>query len=327
MTAWTENDQKQYHALTAAAGLVAPTDRTQIEVTGSDRAELLHNFCTNDVRRLTPGQGCEAFVTDVRSRILGHVHLFCGHDSLVLDTVAGQAEALIAHFNRYVFREQVELHDRSRQWAALLLAGAHAAELLARWSGSPPPSETCSHATVAMDGRQVSLRRVEIAVPCAYLLSVARDDLAHVAAALIQAGAVACEPAALEAARLEAGFPWFGRDVTDKNLPHEVGRNNRAVCFTKGCYLGQEPIARIESLGHANRQLVGVRWPSANPPAAETPLSVDGVEVGRVTSAAFSPRLNTALALAYVRRGHEQPATPLQTADGQAEVVELPLDR
>ena len=113
--------QTQYNALTHGAGLVDFSDRTQIEFTGADRAKFLHNLCTNAVRDLPAGRGCEAFVLDVKGRIVGHVFLFVGPESIVLETVPGQAEKLLAHFDRYLIREDVQLHDRSTDWAELLL--------------------------------------------------------------------------------------------------------------------------------------------------------------------------------------------------------------
>ena len=114
----------EYAALTSGVGMVDFHDRTQIELTGDDRAVFLHNFTTNDIRGLQPGQGCEGFTLDVRGHIVGHLLVFCTPHSLVLDTVPGQAEKLVRHFDRYLIRERVEFHDRTDDWSELLLAGA-----------------------------------------------------------------------------------------------------------------------------------------------------------------------------------------------------------
>jgi folate-binding protein YgfZ len=148
------------------------------------------------------------------------------------------------------------------------------------------------------------------------------DDGRQVAALLRGAGAIECGPAAIDAFRIEAGMPLYGRDITIENLPQEVNRNAQAISFTKGCYLGQETVARIDALGHVNRLLVGVRIAGKQVPSDGAELTIDGKAVGHVTSAAFSPRLGKAVALAYVRTTSAKPGTRLQSAAGEAEVVE-----
>ena len=144
--------------------------------------------------------------------------------------------------------------------------------------------------------------------------------------ALSHAGFAPCQPEAVEIVRVEAGWPVYGRDITDHNLPQEVDRDDLAVSFTKGCYLGQETVARIDALGHVNRKLVGVKFVGAAIPDVGMRLTSDDQEVGQVTSSVFSPRLDSPLALAYVRRAHNAPGTPLQSQVGAAEVVSLPVN-
>ena len=143
--------------------------------------------------------------------------------------------------------------------------------------------------------------------------------------ALVAAGARPCGHDAVEMARLEAGTPLFGQDITDKNLPQELARNAFAISFTKGCYLGQETVARIDALGHVNQTLCGLRFPAPHIPPPGTELTADGKVVAHVTSAAFSPRLGSPVALGFVRRGHDAPGTKLRSSLGEASVVELPL--
>ena len=130
---------------------------------------------------------------------------------------------------------------------------------------------------------------------------------------------------AVESARLEAGVPLFGHDITADNLPQEVARDARAISFTKGCYLGQETVARIDALGHVNRLLVGLKFAGQAAPPTGTVLLAGQQDVGHVTSAAWSPRLAAPLALAYVRRSHAKKGSTLSSAAGAAEVIELPV--
>ena len=132
-------------------------------------------------------------------------------------------------------------------------------------------------------------------------------------------------PEAFAAARIEAGFPLFGVDFNEENLPQEVGRDVQAISFTKGCYLGQETVARIDALGHVNQRLVGVRFVGSDMPAGGLELTRDGRIVGSVTSAAFSPKFGLPIALAMVRRESNSPGTRLDSAIGECEVVSLPV--
>jgi folate-binding protein YgfZ len=136
---------------------------------------------------------------------------------------------------------------------------------------------------------------------------------------------VNCGTTATDIVRIEAGTPWFGRDVTDENLPQEVDRTPLAISFTKGCYLGQETVARLDAMGHVNRTLCGVRFPGPEVPSVGGEIRIDEKVVGRITSACWSPRLGTPLALAYMRRGHNQVGARVPSPWGDAEVVRLPV--
>ena len=326
------NADAEYAALTAGAGVVDCSERTQLEITGDDRATLLHNLTTNAVRGLTAGDGCESFALDVRGHVVGHFFVFCTPHSLVIDGVPSQAERLLAHFERYHVREQVEFHDRSGEWGELLVAGANAGTAVERVLGAAP-ERAFGHREISWAGgrdtQKVWLRRVDLVGPGNFLIATARESLPRLQAALREAGVLECGPTALETARIEAGFPWYGVDITDKNLPQEVGRDGRAISFTKGCYLGQETVARIDALGHVNRTLVGVRFAGSEIPEPGDELAAGegaaDAAVGIVTSATLSPRLNAPLALAYVRRGLNVPGAKLRWRGGDAEVVALPI--
>jgi folate-binding protein YgfZ len=314
----------EYDALVHRAGLVE-LERTQIELSGADRSTFMHNLCTADVKRLPAGAGREAFLTSVQGKTLGHVFLFAGSETLVIDTVAGQAESILKHLDHYLITEQVTLTDRSDDWSEWLLAGPRAESLLAERFDVRIEEPRLSHATIDLAGMGVSVRRVDVTQPGGFLISVPREARDALRDALLAAGATRCGHEAFEAARLEVGFPWFGLDITDANLPQEVGRDQQAISFVKGCYLGQETVARIDALGHVNKTLVGLRFDGTDVPAARTELQAGGAVVGHVTSASYSPRLQAPLALGYVRRGHNQVGARLESPAGDAEVIALPL--
>jgi len=315
----------QYEALTTGVGISLLAGRTIIDVTGADRTQFLQSFTTNDIKKLMPGRGCEAFVTNSQGKTLGHVLIFCDADKYVLDTTPGQVATLISHFERYVITEDVQFVDRTAESCDLLLAGPNAKAALDAVAGSTFPSELLSHVASAIAGLPAIVSRVEYAGPVAYFVQTSVSDAASITAALSGAGAVACDAAAVEAARLEAGVPLFGTDITPDNLPQEVARDDRAISFTKGCYLGQETVARVDAVGHVNRLLAGLKFSGEKLPQSGLALLAGDQQVGHVTSAAWSPRLGAPLALGYLRRMQAKPATQLASALGPVEVVKLPL--
>lgn len=318
----------QYSALTQGVGFLPLTGRTIIEVTGPDRVQILQSFTTNDVKRLAPGQGCEAFVTSPQGKTLGHVFIFCEADKHVLDTTPDQTRALIDHFSRYIITEDASFTDKTAEFTDVLVAGPQASALLSSLTGGLMPTNLLEHRVASIGGQVVVIRRVEYAGPQSYFLQIATPRAPDLIAALHQAGATACDHTAAESARLEAGFPLFALDITADNLPQEVGRDAQAISFTKGCYLGQETVARIDAIGHVNRLLIGVQFPpnSGLLPAGMEVLA-NGQAVGHVTSSAWSPRLQAPLALAYVRRNQAKAGIELASATGAAVVVSLPLIR
>jgi tRNA-modifying protein YgfZ len=324
----------EYEALTNAAGIAELPGRTIIAVIGSDRTQFLQSFTTNDIKKLSPGRGCEAFVTSPQGKTLGHVFVFCEADRYVLDTSPEQAAALISHFDRYVISEDVQFIDLTAKQTDLLIAGPKAGGLLQSLTGEKPPTEPLAQSSAQIAGHPVIVYRVPFAGTTSYFIRAAADGTPAVLDATRAAGAVQLQHDVVESGRLEAGFPLFGSDITPDNLPQEVARDDRAISFTKGCYLGQETVARIDAVGHVNRLLIGLKFSPHQPgasardfgvPAAGTELLAGDQSVGHVTSAAWSPRLGAALAVAYVRRTHAKPGTQLSSAAGTAEVIKLPL--
>jgi folate-binding protein YgfZ len=279
-------------------------------------------LCTQDVTGLAAGHGCEAFLTSVQGKILFFVRVFADTDSLWLDTIPGTANALLAHLDHYRISEKVEMIDCSAQFAQLLLIGPRARECLSTAEGASV-SIPCNldHASVSLAGHTCTLIHDTSLVHPAYELRVPAATVAEVWQAISQAGkALGLMPIgtrAFESLRIEAGWPVYGRDIDESNLPQEVGRMERAVSFTKGCYLGQETVARIDALGHVNRHLVGLLIPShsESPPSGARIMAGDKV-LGQVTSSTYSVAFGHAIALGYVRRGQERPGTEL--------VIELP---
>ena len=297
---------EEYYALRDGRGFVELVGWSSITLTGADRQSFLHNFCTNDIKRLMPGQCWEAFITNVKGKTIGYGLVDCREAELVFITVPGQGQLLVEHLDRYVIREDVQLRDTTAERCYLLVSDA-----------SVPTADASAH----------SIGWNLIGRPSSGLIEVASADVARVRNTLQELSFVPCEMAAFETLRIEAGTPLFGVDFNDTNLPQEIGRDSRAISFTKGCYLGQETVARIDALGHVNQQLAGVRFSGADVPAAGTVLSRAGASAGHVTSGTFSPRLGGAAGARNVEtRLALAPGTTLDSAMGKWEVVALPVE-
>ncbi|HUE71438.1 MAG TPA: glycine cleavage T C-terminal barrel domain-containing protein [Pirellulaceae bacterium] len=316
----------EYQALSSGVGVSNLTGRGRIAIRGNDRVHFLHSFCTNDIQRLSPGMGCEAFVTNHQGKTVGHVYVFCTEDALLLDTAPSQAASLISHFDRFVISDDVTFEDVSGATGHWLLAGPHSRYLLAGPIGDELPSQPWDHRPGRLRGIGVQVISADFLLPESFFLVTAAGEFEEVRQTLDDAGARLCGSEAMEAVRIESGTPLFGSDITADNLPQEIGRDAQAISFTKGCYLGQETVARIDAMGHVNRLLAGVRFldSPAVPPFGTELKSGDKV-VGQVTSAAWSPRLSQPLGFALVRRPQAAAGTRLESACGAAEVVRLPL--
>jgi folate-binding protein YgfZ len=291
-----------YQTLTSSAGVVdLSNDRSRVELLGPDRVAFLQNFCTNDIRGLPEDRACEAFLLNAKGHVLFYVNVWAGRESLIVEAGAGRGEALVKHLDKYLIREKVTLHDRSAEWGELLVVGPRAEEQV---RDLPPGLSGFPSSWTAMPNQVVVGPRHEL------------DDWRS---RVVAAGVRACGVAALEALRIEARFPIDGIDVTEKNLAQEVDRIEQTISFKKGCYLGQETVARLDALGHVNKTLVGLTFSEAGRervPPAGLELTAGGQAVGQVTSSAFSPRLGTAVALGYVKQGHNMPGTRLDSSHG-----------
>ncbi len=309
-------------------------DRSHIRLTGVDRVKFLHSFCTNDIKQLQPGQGCEAFLCNAKGRTIGHVTVFAEPEELWLESVPGAAAGLIAHLDRYIIREDVVLHDGSPEFAELAVIGPRALEYLASALNLDEASRTLPQLLerISVPGSvsltpfsslaAVTVRLVDWLGQPMYLLFGPSALTATLFQETVNAGAVAGTTADWEALRIDAGFPTYGVDITDQNLPQEAARDARCLSFTKGCYLGQEPIARLDALGHTNRELRRLSLDTHQPPAAGTALLDVAVDetVGTITSAATSPSGTGSVALAYLKTRWTAAGTRVRVA-GNAETT------
>jgi hypothetical protein len=305
------------------------SDWSQIELTGSDRQSFLNGFCTNDVKKLQPGQGCEAFMANIKGRIIGHLKVYAHENRLSLESEPGQAAAIIGHLDKYLIAEDVQLVDRTSDWGLLLIAGEGASDVLQSSGLCPSPPQQIGAHVESMEGSRASVRRCDIVREPCWTISIDRKDLDKAKSRLIAAGAALADDPTFNSMRIEHGYPLFSVDLTEENLVHESARVPQTVSFTKGCYLGQEPIARLDSLGHVNRHLCRLRISTTSPIPARARLlqSAEGAatEVGEVTSAAqlcSSADQSDWGAIALVKRDAALPGTQLLVDLGNSVTVE-----
>jgi tRNA-modifying protein YgfZ len=316
-----------FHQIAEHAGLFDRSLGSRLAISGPDRAKFLHNLLTNEVKRLPVGKGCEAFVTSTQGKTLAIVTVLAGALDILLRTDAGAIAGLIPHLRKYGVFDDVAIDDQSASTFEYHVAGPAAAEIVRSCFGQIPEETDLAHVTADLGGQPVRLiRESPTTLPGMTLIgdvAIARsvkDQLLSVGGGLNvrlkpdlrngESGLIDASGDIFEVLRIEAGTPVFGKDITEKNLPQEIGRDARAINFVKGCYLGQETVARIDALGHVNQVLRGLVFDAGSPcPEPGSPLEDGGKQVGVVTSVAFSPIRNAPVALGIVRTSHSSPGS------------------
>jgi tRNA-modifying protein YgfZ len=292
MAATTPTLDPAYRALTQGAGLLDRSEHGKLALTGPQARAVLNGQVSNDVEALEPGHGVYAALLTNKGKMLGDLRVLDTGDELLLLTERVALQALFDQVRRGAIGWEAELHKRTLEQGLLSLIGPRAREVagadeLARAEHANRPAE--------IGGAPVLLVATDLGVD----LVCATRDTERVREALVGAGAVAVDEAAAEIVRVESGRPRYGIDVDDSTIPQEAGLNERAVSFTKGCYVGQETVARLHYRGRPNRRLQGLRLSA--PAASGTPLRLGEREVGVLGSVVVSP-VHGPIALALVRR-------------------------
>jgi folate-binding protein YgfZ len=308
--------EQEHRVLTEEAGVLERTERSHLTVRGPDAYEYLQGQVTNDVEALTPGAGCYAALLNPKGRILADMRVLAiAPEEIWIDLEHVARETAVRELTMYRIGRQVTIEGGAGR-AVLSVIGPRSWDTLERAgiaAGSQPAPE---HAWVR--GRDDA---VVVATDTGFDLLVAPPATGALADALAGAGAAPVSAAAVEVLRIEHGRPRYGIDMTADNLPGEAGIVERAVSFTKGCYVGQEPVARMFHKGHPNRHLRALLLPEPVEPG--TVVLASGKEVGRVTSAGVSPT-HGPVALAILRREVE-PGDEVAAGSLTARVVAPPL--
>lgn len=327
----------EHLALGETAGVLDLSFRGRLCLTGADRVRFLHGQVTNDIKRLAIGEGCYAALVTAKGRMQSDLNIYALRDELLLDFEPGLAHAVAERLRHYIVADDVEVIDVAPHYGLLSVQGPRAGEVLAQLGIFPGlPAKPLSFVRVE-DGTLGELYAAAQARSgsAGFDLFVPAGALGAVAERLVGAarsvGGRACGWQALEVARIEAGLPRYGLDMDETNLPQECGIESRALNYHKGCYIGQEVLNRIHTIGHVNRQLCGMELEGdfeALPQKGDR-LFVGDREAGALSSVTRSPKWKRTVGLGYVRREFSGIGTGLtlrrREKESVARVVGLPF--
>ena len=310
-----------YREAQESAALFPLSDRGVLAAAGPDRQKFLQAMLSNEVIALAASQGNAAALMDVKGHVQALMRVLVLKDAVHLEMTRDRMAAVEATLNHYKVAAPVRF--AAKPLAVLALVGPRAGAVLAAAGAETPVDGREAHLETTVAGVFVRLVRAADLPRGGFVLHVADEEATGVCDALLAAGATPLAPEALDALRVEAGRPWYGRDVTEANLLHETGLVAEVCSFSKGCYLGQEVVARLDARGgNVNKRLRGLRLSAPAVPGAL--LESEGKEVGRVTTAALSPRLGP-IALAYVHRAHADAGALVGIGGAPATVHDLPF--
>lgn len=326
--------QTEYTAVRKGVGLIDQSYRGKIEVTGKDRASFLHRMLSNDIQSLGLGDGCYAALLTASGKILMDMNVLVFANCIRLGVDMGMERRLISHLNKYLINEEVQLRDITEDYALLALQGPRSEALAhALFPGPFPELSKRQHGNFHMGDAEVTVVRISRTGEWGYHLVVEKEKAMKVAERVMVVGKLyGLRPvghSASEILRIEAGVLRYGIDVNeDISLP-ETGLENLAASENKGCYPGQEVVARTKTYGGLQRKMTGFIFEKGPLPGSGSKVLKEGKELGWITSACFSPALGKGIALGYAMKdlfGSPQ-EVKIQTAQAEisAHTTDLPF--
>jgi folate-binding protein YgfZ len=313
---------REYDAARHAVALFDRSALGKVSVTGRDRLAFLQGMLTNDVKALAPGQGAPAAFLDAHGKVMALLVVYVAADRALIELPPQMTAKTLETLDHFLISEKAEFEPVDDAFAILSLQGPRARGLLEGLVGVALDLAPYAHAEVTMGGAPVRvINRAEGPAP-GFHCWVPAEHAESLRGAVLAAGAVSAGADTLEILRVEAGQPWYPQDVDASVILPET-RLESLVSYTKGCYIGQETVARVKYRGHVNRALSGlviegerVPEPGSRVVAEDTRAGGQGGDIGRVTSAVRSIALGRPIALGYVRREHLEPGTAVTVVDG-----------
>ena len=333
----------EHQAVRKSVGIVDVSYRSRHQLTGDDRATFLHRIISNDVEGLSIGQGTYAMLLTHRGKIIADLNIYVLEDAITIDTAPETAENIFNELDKYIIADDVELSDVTEEIGAIAVHGPKSSVLVQSVLNMSdlatlPERHSCIREVDAFFQHPIACVSTNATGEVGYTLYTAAEALASLWEALMTKGAqFNIQPIgwnALESLRIEAGIPRYGTELTDAVIPLEAELEH-AIDFEKGCYIGQEIVARMKYRGHPNRLLRGIEIDDSSTsqdgcelrPGAK--IFNAGKEVGWLTSATFAPTLGKQIALGYVRIAVTEAGSRVQieTSNGHvdATVVLLPF--
>lgn len=315
----------EFQALISGVGTYDLASRARISLTGSDRTRWLNGMVTNNIRDLQPGHGVYAFLLSPQGHILGDLYAYNRGESLLVDADRLQVEKILAVFDKYIIMDDVELANVSDQLSGIGIAGPKSGEALRAVGFDLPVLNHLQFVETTWQQSGVTVIRGDNPCVESFELWLASGDSEKLHQALMKAGAKSAGKAALDLLRIAAGIPRYGVDIRERDLPQET-EQDRALNFSKGCYVGQEIVERIRSRGQVRRKFAGFEV-SGPLPAIASKIQVEGKDVGEITSAASLPLTQgeRGVALGYIRREAAIPGKKVEVAGSTATVANLPF--
>ncbi|GAC1430107.1 MAG: glycine cleavage T C-terminal barrel domain-containing protein [Terriglobales bacterium] len=317
------NVRAEFNALISSCGIYDLGWRAKIALTGGDRTRWLNGMVTNNVRDLPVGHGLYAFLLNPQGRIQGDLYAFNRSNSLLLDMDRLQVEKILAIFDHYIIMDDVEVSDQSATLTAIGIAGPASGAILQTAGFDLPELKPLQFADVSWRGKPVTFVRSDKQTGESYELWITPENAAEVWETLVRAGAVPVGTTAFDLFEIAAGIPRYGCDIREKDLPQET-EQERALNFSKGCYIGQEIVERIRSRGAVHRKFTGFAV-HGSIPTPGTRMQIEGKDVGEVTSSASLPieDRDYPVARGYLRREFAVPGKELVAGETKFIVVNL----
>jgi folate-binding protein YgfZ len=321
----------EYEAMRAGAGLLDLSFRGRLCVLGADAQRFLNGQVTNNVKDLQIGEGCYAALVSAKGKLQSDLNIYRLENEMLLDCEPGSAEPVAQRLEKFIIAEDVQVMDVAAQYGLWSAQGPKAVEIVSGlWPGFVAPPKAIGWTKLQEEAEDIYLTLLPRLGRQGLDMFIPTSSMQKMAARLLERGGRLCGWQALETLRIEAGVPRFGADMDETNLAPEA-LDTRAISYSKGCYIGQEVIARVRTYGQVAKSLRGLRLggEAKETPAKGAKLFLGDKEVGTITSAVWSPALRANIALGYVRREANQTGAELEVRiDGgkiPARIVDVPF--
>jgi folate-binding protein YgfZ len=320
----------EYRAAREHVGVIDRSNVGKVVVTGRDRQAFLQGILSNEVKSLAPGQGAPAAFLDAHGKVMALLDVYACDDRVLIALPPGLTAKTLALIDHFLISEKAYFESADESFVVLAVEGPESPALLTSLAGRNLELGPHQHGEAAIAGAPVRVIRHSETGGTGFQCWTMPMHGAALWAAMVDAGARPVGSEALEILRVEAGAPWYGRDVDETVILPET-RLEQLVSYNKGCYIGQEVVARVKYRGHVNRALSGLVLEGGRVPAVGSAVVAEDKDIGRITSAVRSIALDRPIALGYVRREHFAPGSAVVVVDGEtqipARVAELPFVR